>query len=285
MNQYPQSPHGQPPPVYNMYPAHQQGAPPPYPTQQSGYGHQLGMMSQTQMGGQQYSQSHSLYAQAATRAGRQRASTMDQQQGGIPPAIQRVASHLDPNAPIRLQPNPAYYPPPPEWYEDSSTSNSRRRGSRGQHRNRDFIRTLEERTLEEGFIGGQNQWHWGIHDESKSSRPNGSWTAPWLRVKSDFTLQSRYAIPVSILESNNSANQIYHRLEATLSRLVQWVETCWEQVNVSMLPLCNKVDVRSVQEVPHDIDIGMVAYPMMGVPDDWDVDADTCIAWMFTSVV
>jgi dual specificity protein kinase YAK1 len=159
INQYPQSPHGQPPPVYNMYPQHQ-GAPPPYPTQ-SGYGHQMGMMNQgpPQMQAQQFGQSHSLYAQAATRAGRQRASTMDQQQGGIPPAIQRVASHLDPNAPIRLQPSPAYYPPPPEGYPDASASNSRRRGSRGQHRNRDFIRNLEERTLEEGFIGGQNQWH------------------------------------------------------------------------------------------------------------------------------
>ncbi|KAG6353360.1 hypothetical protein INS49_007440 [Diaporthe citri] len=39
-------------------------------------------------------------------------STVEQQHGGIRAAIQRVASHLDPNAPIRLQPSPVYYPPP-----------------------------------------------------------------------------------------------------------------------------------------------------------------------------
>jgi dual specificity protein kinase YAK1 len=41
-----------------------------------------------------------------------------------------------------------------------------RRGSRAQQQqqaargnNRDFIRNLEERTLEEGFLGGQSPWH------------------------------------------------------------------------------------------------------------------------------
>ena len=38
-----------------------------------------------------------------------------------------------------------------------------RRGSRQQQpargNNRDFIRNLEERTLEEGFLGGQSPWH------------------------------------------------------------------------------------------------------------------------------
>jgi dual specificity protein kinase YAK1 len=157
MSQYHPS-HNQPPPLYNgMYPGHQQGAPPPYPSQPPGYGHQVGTL-QGQLHQAQYAPSQSLYAQATTRAGRQRASTLDQQ-GGIPPTIQRVASHLDPNAPIRLQPSPAYYPPPPDGYGDTAV-NTRRRGSRAGagHRNRDFIRTLEDGALGDGFLG-QSQWH------------------------------------------------------------------------------------------------------------------------------
>lgn len=157
--------HAQAPPMYNgMY---QQGAQPPYPTQPPGYNHQMGMipgqMTPHQQQQQQYGPGQSLYAQATTRAGRQRASTMDQQGGGIPPTIQRVASHLDPNAPIRLQPSPAYYPPPPDGYVDANAQ--RRRGSRaggnGNQRNRDFIRTLEDGVLGgDGYMGqGQNQWH------------------------------------------------------------------------------------------------------------------------------
>ncbi|KAL6244282.1 dual specificity protein kinase yak1 [Rhinocladiella similis] len=149
MSPYPQS---QAPPMYNaMYPAHQQGAPPPYPTHSANYAPQMGMMPQPnpQMNPSHYNHQQSLYAQATQRAGRQRASTMDQQQAGIPPTIQRVASHLDPNQPIRLQPSPAYYPPPADGYVDSP-STARRRGSRNQ-RNRDFIRTLED--------GAMNQWH------------------------------------------------------------------------------------------------------------------------------
>ncbi|KAJ5175328.1 Serine/threonine-protein kinase ppk15 [Penicillium canariense] len=153
-------------PIYNgMY---QQGAPPPYPTQPPGYSHQMGLIpgqvpqQQQQQQQPQYAPSQSLYAQATTRAGRQRASTMDPQGGGIPPTIQRVASHLDPNAPIRLQPSPAYYPPPPDGYVDPNNANQRRRGSRtggqGNQRNRDFIRTLEDGVLGEGYMG-QNQWH------------------------------------------------------------------------------------------------------------------------------
>lgn len=165
MNQYSSPSHAQAaPPVYNnMYPGHQQGAPPPYPSQPPGYGHQMGMMPQQGAGqmpqAQQFGTSQSLYAQAATRAGRQRASTMDQQQGGIPPSIQRVASHLDPNAPIRLQPSPAYYPPPAEGYPETGAASARRRGSRAapnHGRNRDFIRTLEDGAMGDGF---QNQWH------------------------------------------------------------------------------------------------------------------------------
>ncbi|RMZ92706.1 hypothetical protein DV736_g4, partial [Chaetothyriales sp. CBS 134916] len=142
---YQQASYAQPPPVYNnQYPAHQQGAPPPYPTHATGYTSQVGMMPQQapQMAGGHFGHQPSLYQQATQRAGRQRASTMDQQQSGIPPAIQRVASHLDPTQPIRLQPSPAYYPPPPDGYVDSPTS-AHRRGSRNQ-RNRDFIRTLED---------------------------------------------------------------------------------------------------------------------------------------------
>lgn len=156
MNQFHTPPQTQPPPMYNgMY----QAAPPPYPTQQPpGYGHQMGMMPGPGPG---QVPPQSLYAQATTRAGRQRASTMDPQ--GIPTTIQRVASHLDPNAPIRLQPSPAYYPPPPDGYVDAN-ANQRRRGSRAaasggsQTRNRDFIRTLEDGALSEGYMG-QNQWH------------------------------------------------------------------------------------------------------------------------------
>ncbi|KAI9793065.1 MAG: dual specificity protein kinase yak1 [Peltula sp. TS41687] len=169
MGQFPQTPHTQAPPIYsNMYSpsssTHPQGAPPPYPSQASGYSHQMSVMQQStgQMPPSSYNQPQNLYTQATTRAGRQRASTMDQQQGGIPPAIQRVASHLDPNAPIRLQPSPAYYPPPPDGAPDSGSASARRRGSRagqGSHaRNRDFIRNLEDRTLEEGFMN-QAQWH------------------------------------------------------------------------------------------------------------------------------
>lgn len=173
----------QQPPVYNnnnMYSpnaSHQdrqqalgQGAPPPYPSQQSGAYNQMNMIPQAPMPPAQYAQSQqqpqqSLYAQATMRSGRQRASTMEVQQGGIPVAIQRVASHLDPSQPIRLQPSPAYYPPPPDGAPDGNPGSARRRGSRaaqggqqGQRSNRDFIRNLEDRTLEEGFMG-QSQWH------------------------------------------------------------------------------------------------------------------------------
>jgi dual specificity protein kinase YAK1 len=157
MNQYPQSPLGQGPAMYNnMYSPGHQAAPPPYPAQ-PGYNQQMGMMQQPQA--PRYNAQPNLYAQATTRAGRQRASTMDQQQSGIPPALQRVISHLDPNAPIRLQPSPAYYPPPPDGAPDATANSSRRRGSRAGHgrSNRDFIRQLEDRTLEEGYMHNQ---HW-----------------------------------------------------------------------------------------------------------------------------
>jgi len=158
-SQYQQPPYGQAPPVYNtMYAGHQQGAPPPYPTHSSNYGPQMGIVPQAtgQMAPAHYTGQQSLYAQATTRAGRQRASTMDQQQVGIPASIQRVASHLDPNAPIRLQPSPAYYPPPPDGYVDSASS-ARRRGSRNQ-RNHDFISNLEAGAMGDSFLH-KNQWH------------------------------------------------------------------------------------------------------------------------------
>jgi len=90
---------------------------------------------------------------------------MEVQQGGIPATIQRVASHLDPSQPIRLQPSPAYYPPPPDGVADGNPGSARRRGSRaaqggqaGPRNNQNFVRNLEDRTLEEGFMG-QSQWH------------------------------------------------------------------------------------------------------------------------------
>ncbi|OTA61870.1 kinase-like protein [Hypoxylon sp. EC38] len=172
-NQYPASPHGQPS-IYGsngMYTpgGSHAGAPPPYSAQQSPYGHSQMVMGQppAQMPPANYGVPQpNLYQQATVRAGRQRASTMDQQQSGIPAAIQRVASHLDPSQPIRLQPSPAYYPPPAEGIgltdpgagrvAGRRDSRSQRGGTRG---NRDFIRNLEERTLEEGFMGGgQSPW-------------------------------------------------------------------------------------------------------------------------------
>jgi dual specificity protein kinase YAK1 len=141
--------------VYNMYSPTQQGAPPPY-QQQPGYTQPMGaMMPQGQLPRYQPQQPN-MYAQAASRTGRQRSATLEQHQSGIPASLQRVMGHLDPNAPIRLQPSPAYYPPP---MDGSAPDASRRRGSRtGQRSNRDFIRTLEDRTLEEGFNMNSNHW-------------------------------------------------------------------------------------------------------------------------------
>ncbi|KAI5356928.1 putative serine/threonine-protein kinase, active [Septoria linicola] len=161
----------------NMYSPSQQGAPPPYPANppvQSAYGQQVPMIQQPPpaAGMHPYAQQpqQNLYAQATTRAGRQRASTMDGQGNvnGIPSALQRVVSHLDPNQPIRLQPSPAYYPPPQDGQaaSDLGSIGSRRRASRaggnnrqgGQGQERNFVRLLEDRTLEEGWNGNNAQW-------------------------------------------------------------------------------------------------------------------------------
>lgn len=166
--QYAQPGHGQPP-VYGgnaVYSSPSSNHPPPYASQGGQYG-QMAMPQQgQQMGAGQYGNMNqqSMYQQGAVRGNRQRASTMEQQQSGIPAAIQRVASHLDPSQPIRLQPSPAYYPPPGEGLSgmDNTPGRAGRRGSRAQQSsrsNRDFIRNLEERTLEEGFMGSQNPWH------------------------------------------------------------------------------------------------------------------------------
>ncbi|KAF7194826.1 hypothetical protein HII31_03847 [Pseudocercospora fuligena] len=85
---------------------------------------------------------------------------------GIPPALQRVVSHLDPSQPIRLQPSPAYYPPPAEGQSASDVGSIGRRrtsraggtsrhGAQGQDRN--FVRMLEDRSLEEGWNGQSAQ--------------------------------------------------------------------------------------------------------------------------------
>ena len=133
-----------------------QAAIPPYPAQ-AAYGMHPPQQLQTAYGNA--SNSQNLYAQATTRAGRQRATTMEQHaQGGIPAAIQRVASHLDPNAPIRLQPSPAYYPP---GSGEMPNDGQRRRGSRAtgqQQRTRNFVQSLEDRTMEEGWAGSGG-WH------------------------------------------------------------------------------------------------------------------------------
>ncbi|KYG40590.1 hypothetical protein M433DRAFT_77682 [Acidomyces richmondensis BFW] len=169
---YPPSPHAaQQQTMYqNMYSPNHQGAPPPYPSNPpSAFSQQMPMIQPPQPaasmhpyahGHQQPQQPANLYAQATTRAGRQRASTMDG--NGIPASLQRVVSHLDPNAPIRLQPSPAYYPPPPEGSDTSGVGNigGRRRTSRAARQgqqDRNFIRVLEDRTLEEGW---QNNGGW-----------------------------------------------------------------------------------------------------------------------------
>ncbi|KAI1331194.1 kinase-like protein [Xylariaceae sp. FL0255] len=173
--QYSHSPHTQTPMYGNngMYAqgSSHTGAPPPYAAQQSPYGPMIMNQAPAQMPPSNYGAppQPNLYQQATIRAGRQRASTMDQQQSGIPAAIQRVASHLDPSQPIRLQPSPAYYPPPADGgmglTDPGSGRVAGRRDSRAQRGgartgNRDFIRNLEERTLEEGFMGsGQSPWH------------------------------------------------------------------------------------------------------------------------------
>jgi len=160
MNQYQQqSPHAQSPAMYNMYTAQ---APPSYPTQTAYNQQQMGMLQPptAQMHAAHYNQQSNLHAQATARAGRQRASTLDQhQQGGIPAALQRVATHLDPNAPIRLQPSPAYYPPPPDGNTDSRRRTSRASGSNQGRGNNNFIRTLEDRSIEDGYMMGTQPWH------------------------------------------------------------------------------------------------------------------------------
>ena len=183
---YPNSPHGAPTPQQaagyaNMYSPHPQAgvAPPPYPSQPSSAAAApaIPMIQQpppTASSLHHYAhaphhpihhQPANLYAQATTRANRQRASTMDANANGIPPTLQRVVSHLDPNAPIRLQPSPAYYPPPPDGSDVSQSAvgnmGGRRRTSRAVRpggagaaaHDRNFVRALEDRTLEEGWTG------------------------------------------------------------------------------------------------------------------------------------
>ena len=163
MTQYQQMPHVQvsSPGMYgDMY---NPNAPPAYPAGAPGYA-ATGVMQATgaQMQAAQYQAN--LHAQATARAGRQRASTMDQQQSGIPQSLQRVANHLDPNAPIRLQPSPAYYPPPVDGGVDMTPGSASRRTSRtgrnnAARTNRDFIRTLEDRSVEDGYMMGTQGWH------------------------------------------------------------------------------------------------------------------------------
>lgn len=171
---YPHHPAAQGPSIYsnnqNMYGPSQ----PPYPMPTTSYSQQTGLMPQVQAhmppaqysnSGHQTQQQHNMYAQTNARGGRQRATTMEVQQSAIPSAIQRVASHLDPSQPIRLQPSPAYYPPPVDG-DPNNPGSARRRGSRaptGAQPGRsgmgetNFVRHLEESTAE-GYMS-QPQWH------------------------------------------------------------------------------------------------------------------------------
>jgi dual specificity protein kinase YAK1 len=171
----------QPSAYQNMYsPAHTV-APPPYPSAQpaTAYGQPIPIIQQPPPALNPYAQQQQNQAmynqQSAQRGGRQRASTMDGNgPNGIPAALQRVVSHLDPNAPIRLQPSPAYYPPPQDGQSSADMGSIGRRrtsraGASGQPRhgasdsqNRNFVRMLEDRTLEEGWngAGGNNPGGW-----------------------------------------------------------------------------------------------------------------------------
>ncbi|KAK6543241.1 dual specificity protein kinase yak1 [Orbilia ellipsospora] len=143
-------------------------APPPYTGGHGGYNVSSNSGSQHPVGVPSVSggyhpqqQPPSLYQTATTRAGRQRASTIGQNDNGIPPQLSRHAMLLDPSQPIRLQPSPAYYPPPADGEPANSTSKTRRRSQAGQgnqRSQRDFIRTLEDRTLEDGLFNNQSQW-------------------------------------------------------------------------------------------------------------------------------
>ncbi|CZT15799.1 related to serine/threonine-protein kinase minibrain [Ramularia collo-cygni] len=160
----------------NMYSPSHQGAPPPYPSNAqppAAYGQQMPMIQQPPTAAMHpYAQQpqQNLYAQATTRGARQRATTMDGN-GGIPASLQRVVSHLDPNAPIRLQPSPAYYPPPQDGQGSSDAGNigqrrrtsrasGQRQGGNGGGQDRNFVRMLEDRTLEEGWNGGNGGNGW-----------------------------------------------------------------------------------------------------------------------------
>lgn len=166
----------QPAMYQNMYSPSHQGAPPPYPSNAppvAAYGQQqLPMIQQPPAAMHPYAQQpqQNLYAQATTRGARQRATTMDGN-GGIPASLQRVVSHLDPNAPIRLQPSPAYYPPPHDGQASSDVGNigqrrrtsragAQRQGGNGGGQDRNFVRMLEDRTLEEGWNGGNGGNGW-----------------------------------------------------------------------------------------------------------------------------
>lgn len=141
----------------------QQVAPPAYTSSGGQYSNQLNIMQQhAQQPAQvppsnQYNPAQQLYAQNSQRSARQRSATMVD---GVPPQIQRAASMMDPTQPIRLQPSPAYFPPPPGGIPDDQPGAGRgRRQSRGgtQYRSQNVVRTLEDRTLEDGLF---NQ-HWG----------------------------------------------------------------------------------------------------------------------------
>ncbi|EPS43734.1 hypothetical protein H072_2279 [Dactylellina haptotyla CBS 200.50] len=148
------------------YPQQTGNAPPPYTSSHSVYNVSSGAAAQHQPSAPPISgayhpqqQPTSLYQAATTRAGRQRASTIGQNDNGIPPQLSRHAMLLDPNQPIRLQPSPAYYPPPADGEPGANKSRRRSQAGQGNQRSqRDFIRTLEDRTLEDGLFNNQAQW-------------------------------------------------------------------------------------------------------------------------------
>jgi hypothetical protein len=123
--------------------------------------------------------------------------TDTQQQGGIPAAIQRVASHFDPNASIRLQPSPSYYLPPldtVDYFDDTVgyfdlPSSARRRGSRNQQN--DTAEDQRESPVAEVAVRGE-----GIKEVLRAA--SGGAGEKRGQMLFDFTAQDNDEVTVAI---------------------------------------------------------------------------------------
>jgi hypothetical protein len=115
--------------------------------------------------------------------------TDTQQQWEITAAIRRAASHFDPNAPISLQPSPAYYPPPlADGYFDLPSS-ARRRGSRNQQN--DTAEDQRESPVAEVAVRGE-----GIKEVLRAA--SGGAGEKRGQMLFDFTAQDNDEVTVAI---------------------------------------------------------------------------------------